>query len=73
MSLKKIKEITIIGPGLIGASIGLALKRKNISTSPNKFDELMARYYEEYLQVSDQFTEVYDGVVDVLNDLKVRS
>ena len=32
MSLKKIKEITIIGPGLIGASIGLALKRKNISS-----------------------------------------
>jgi len=31
MLKKKIKEITIIGPGLIGASIGLALKKKNIS------------------------------------------
>ena len=29
MLQKKIKEITIIGPGLIGASIGLALKKKN--------------------------------------------
>ena len=28
MLRKKIKEITIIGPGLIGASIGLALKKK---------------------------------------------
>ena len=32
MLQKKIKEITIIGPGLIGASIGLALKKKKISS-----------------------------------------
>ena len=29
--LKKINEITIIGPGLIGSSLGLALKKKGIS------------------------------------------
>ena len=28
--MKKIDEITIIGPGLIGSSLGLALKNKNI-------------------------------------------
>ena len=28
--MKKIDEITIIGPGLIGSSLGLALKSKNI-------------------------------------------
>ena len=28
MLLKKINEITIIGPGLIGSSLGLALKKK---------------------------------------------
>ena len=31
MMLKKINEITIVGPGLIGASLGLALKKKRIS------------------------------------------
>ena len=31
MLLKKINEITIIGPGLIGSSLGLALKKKGIS------------------------------------------
>ena len=31
MMLKKINEITIIGPGLIGSSLGLALKKKGIS------------------------------------------
>ena len=31
MLLKKINEITIIGPGLIGSSLGLALKEKGIS------------------------------------------
>ena len=29
--VKKINEITIVGPGLIGASLGLALKKKRIS------------------------------------------
>mgnify|MGYP003330332110 CR=1 FL=1 len=28
---KKINEITIIGPGLIGSSLGLALKKKGVS------------------------------------------
>ena len=28
--MKKIDEITIIGPGLIGSSLGLALKKKKI-------------------------------------------
>ena len=28
MTLKKIDEITIIGPGLIGSSLGIALKKK---------------------------------------------
>ena len=31
MLLKKINEITIIGPGLIGSSLGLALKKKGVS------------------------------------------
>ena len=31
MLLKKINEITIIGPGLIGSSLGLALKKRGIS------------------------------------------
>ena len=30
-AVKKINEITIIGPGLIGSSLGLALKKKGIS------------------------------------------
>ena len=29
--MKKIDEITIIGPGLIGSSLGLALKKKKNS------------------------------------------
>ena len=29
--VKKINEITIVGPGLIGSSLGLALKKKRIS------------------------------------------
>ena len=31
MLSKKINEITIIGPGLIGSSLGLALKKRGIS------------------------------------------
>ena len=67
LAIDEVKTLVGFGAKWMIAEV---IKRKNIATSPNKFDELMARYYEEYLQVSDQFTEVYDGVVDVLNDLK---
>ena len=36
--MKKIKEITIIGPGLIGASLGLALKKNKVVNKINGID-----------------------------------
>ncbi len=43
------KEITIIGPGLIGASLGLALKRKKICEKIIGIDESKKNLREAYL------------------------
>ena len=42
MLLKEINEITIIGPGLIGSSLGLALKESSISKKIIGIDKSMS-------------------------------
>ena len=42
MLLKEINEITIIGPGLIGSSLGLALKESGISKKIIGIDKSMS-------------------------------
>ena len=43
------KEITIIGPGLIGASLGLALKRKKICKKIIGIDTSKRNLHDAYL------------------------
>ena len=67
LSLDEVKTLVGFGAKWMIAEV---IKRQKIDASSEKFKELMARYYHEYLQVSDQFTKVYDGVFDVLNNLR---
>jgi len=67
LSLDEVK--TLIGFGAKWM-IEEVIKRQKTDRFSGKLEILMARYYDEYLKVSDQFTEVYDGVFDVLNYLK---
>jgi len=48
------------------------IKRENIHYSTSKFEALVSQYHTEYLRVSDKFTQIYDGVFEVLNELKER-
>ena len=60
--MKKIDEITIIGPGLIGSSLGLALKNKNIvkkvvgidTSKKNLKDALNNKSIDESRSIIDQ-------------------
>tara|TARA_B100000676_G_C18057721_1_gene835602 strand:- start:684 stop:1358 length:675 start_codon:yes stop_codon:yes gene_type:complete len=48
------------------------IKRKKIESSVSNLEALLSQYYTEYLRVSDKFTKIYDGVFEVLNELKEK-
>ena len=52
--------------------IGEIISQRNIVLSAKRLDDLMSIYFLEYLRVSDQYTKLYDGVYEVLEQFSKK-
>ncbi len=67
LSLGQVKELVGFGAKWM---VGKIVKLNNLDISQERLDQIMQLYFTEYLRVSSEFTSVYDGVYDVLENLE---
>ena len=61
--VNKINEITIIGPGLIGSSLGLALKKKGISKKIVGIDNSKTNQkMQSKIKIDEQRTQIDERI-----------
>ncbi len=67
LSIEQVKEIVGFGAKWMVTEIH---KKRGLQILPEKREELMARYLDAYMANSAEYTMVYDGVYEVLSELK---